>query len=181
MKKIFTLLAIIFCVATASAQRASDMGDFSGDYDSDEDWNHSSVFVEAAVGPYVGMYASDYGLGCAVAVGYRLHIANGFCWDIAKIGFSAGLSDIEYSSGLRFLTGLRYNSPCVIGDKSIYINAAAGYHMVLEHSYCSGIAYEAGFGVNLTRHISLGFTCEGGKSDYDENLAMLGLKLGVQF
>lgn len=192
MKKLFLLFAIAFSVATTSAQRASDMGVFNNDND---DWNHSSAFVETSLGAVVGD-VSETGFGWGVGVGYRWHIANGICWDIVKAGMNTDVLNFTDALTVKALSGIRYNSPRIIGDKSLFVNAAFGYHLNTSNTDINGFAYEVGTGINLSKHISLGLSWEGFAASYDVEIrkgkkvtyrevnshwGTIGVKLGVQF
>jgi opacity protein-like surface antigen len=190
MKKLFAIIAVALCVVTASAQRASDMGIFSNnEY---EDWNHSAVFVETAIGAIVGDVDTDFGWN--VGLGYRWHISYGFCWDVLKLGINTIPSNFSKETlDWRVLSGFRYNSPRFIAGKSLYANVAFGYH-ILDGGKDGkhGLAYEIGAGINLTRHLSLGISWDASsynstytykKNSYSENISwgIVGLKLGCQF
>jgi hypothetical protein len=190
MKKLFAIIAVALCVVTASAQRASDMGIFSNnEY---EDWNHSAVFVETALGATTGDIG-DTDLGWSLGIGYRWHITSGFCWDILKLAANAEPSNFEDTVDCRLLSGFRYNSPRVLVGKSLYANVAFGYHFLdgdIDGRH--GFAYELGAGINLTRHLSLGINWEAssynttykvGKKETSDKISwgIVGLKLGCQF
>jgi hypothetical protein len=189
MKKLFAILAVVLSVATASAQRASDMGVFSGN--DLEDWNHSAAFIETHLGAVVGDVA-DTGFGWGFGIGYRWHISSGFCWDVAKLAANTDVTNFTDMLDVRVLSGFRYNSPRFVAGKSLYLNAAFGYHIMTQDSDYKGFAYEVGTGVNLTRHLSLGLTWDAssykyeyyyGRKEYSgtTNWGTVGLKLGVQF
>lgn len=184
MKKlIFATLLSLFAIPSF-AQRASD-ADVSS-WGGDESWNHSGAFTELVLGGVVGDMDGDFGVG--VNLGYRLHIWNGICWDVLKVGINGGVSHLSDTLDMRFISGLRYNTPAVVGGKSLYLNCAFGYHFLTDNTDLDGFAYEVGAGVNLNPNFSMGITWEASQaetdgyySDYDYNWGIIGLKLAYQF
>lgn len=188
MKRLIAILVVAISMATASAQRAADMGIFSG---SNDDWNHSSMFVETHLGAVVGDVSST-GFGWGVGLGFRLHLIDGLCWDVVKVGMNTDVLNFVDMLDVRFLSGLRYNSPRFIADKSLYLNFALGYHLFTECTTYSGFAYEVGGGINLSRNLSMGITWEASHTTAEEyffgdyydvklNWGTVGLKLAYQF
>lgn len=152
--------------------------------------NHSGIFLNPTIGLLTGDLDKD--LGIDLTVGYRFHIVNGFNWDIAKIGISTGVSDAQGNLTLRFLSGLRYNSPAMFGGKSLYADCAFGYSFMTEEPDLGGFAYEVGAGINLSRKVSLGIVWEGNNPRYSwadnyyeytlkANYGTVGFRLGLNF
>ncbi|MDE6160299.1 MAG: porin family protein, partial [Muribaculaceae bacterium] len=173
---------MIFSVLAVNAQRAGEATVWSND----NDINHSGFFLNPTIGVEAGDVSTDFGID--VTLGYRWHIANGFNWDILKIGANTGVSNFAELMTLRFLTGIRYNSAPVIGDKSLYADFGMGYGLMTDDTDFGGFVYEIGVGVNLTRKISLGLVWEGNCMKYSDDYweysahyGLFGLRLGVNF
>ena len=186
MKKLFSILAALAVAVsvTASAQRA---GEFN--LSNNEDWSHSGVFSELGVGVTLGDLDAD--LGLSLGLGYRYHINNGFCWDIAKVTYYVPCVTTAFaeSSSMRFISAIRYNSAPLLGDMPLYATFGVGYQLNVDDTdRWKGFAYEIGLGVNMSRSCSLGLVWEGNVAHYDTyygsenaNFGILGAKLGVQF
>lgn len=178
MKKLLLALAMVFCVAGAQAQRASEAAVWSEDNDA----AHSGFFVNPVLGAYVGDI-DDTGFGFGADLGYRLHLTSGLHWNILTAGWNSGLinggEDIEYLSNVRILTGARYNTPRILAGKSMYVNFDLGCS-INTYSSDAAFAYNLGVGVNLSRLISLGVAWDGISKD-GYNLGIIGLKLGINF
>ncbi len=186
MKKILTTLLLFCCILTLNAQRAGE----ASIWNDNSDINHSGFFLNPTLGVMVGDVDTDFGID--ITVGYRWHIASGFSWDILKIGANTGVSNFADLMTLRFLSGIRYNSPEIIADKSLYADFSLGYCLLTDDTECNGFAYEIGAGINLTRTFSLGIVWEGNNPKYSWedsyykyttkfNYGTFGVRLGLNF
>lgn len=186
MKKVISIIfaAIMAFGISANAQHA---GEFNFQ---ESDWNHSGFFAEIGLGVACGDINTDMGL--SVGLGYRYNLGNGFQWDILKAAYYVPTVTTEFGDGssMRFLTGIRYQSHPILGDKPLYGTFSAGYQMnVSDFDYWHGFAYEFGLGVLLSRNCSLGLVWEGDVAHYNfgsygsenMNFGIFGLKLGIQF
>lgn len=185
MKKFLLLLAVAVAgVSTVMAQRAGELNVWQGDQN---DWNHSGVFADGGLGLFCG--DTDTNFGIEVNVGYRWHLYEGLCWDVVKGGIQLYCSDIiADASTARFLSGLHYNSPRFIADKSLYISTAFGYQFMWGDTEMGGLAYEVGAGINLTPNFSAGINWSGNNTKYDYYLfsgtskwGLLSLRFSYQF
>lgn len=175
MKKIFVILALIFSVLTAKVQAVSIWNQGSG-------INHSGAFINPAVGLQCGDVDDDFGI--AVNVGYRWHLGSGFNWDVVSFGINTGVSNFSEMLDMRFLTGLRYNTPQIFAGKSLYLNCGFGYHFLTDNTDINGFAWEVGGGVNINRGLSLGLIYEGSKYSkhgWGAKWGIVGLRLGLNF
>lgn len=186
MKKILTTLMLLCCILVANAQRAGE----ASIWNDNSDINHSGFFLNPTIGVMTGDVDTDFGID--ITVGYRWHIASGFSWDILKIGANTGVSNFSDLMTLRFLSGIRYNSPEIIGDKSLYADFSLGYCLLTDDTDLNGFAYEVGAGINLTKSISVGIVWEGNNPKYSWEDAYykytekfsygtFGVRLGLNF
>lgn len=183
MKKFWTAFVFVLGLAAANTQSVSAAWD--------DDCNHSGVFLNPTVGVTVGDVDTDFGVG--LGLGYRWHITNGICWDVASVGASTGVSNFTEQLNLRILSGLRYNSPALFADKGLYGSFGLGYQFCTDNTDISGLAYEVGAGINFSRTISLGFVWEGNCASYtvvgprnytvdvDSHWGTFGVRLGINF
>lgn len=138
-----------------------------GGYWDDDDWNRSGLFLDGGIGVYCGDVNNE--LGIEANIGYRLHLVDGLCWDIAKGGVQLWCADgFSDSSTARFLTGFRYNTPRFVGDKSLYVSTAFGYQFMWGETDINGLAYEVGAGVNLSSKVALGINWNGSNSSFKD-------------
>lgn len=179
MRKILTLIAALCCFVSVNAAEAPF-------WDDDADIDHSGLFANPTIGLMTGDVDND--LGIDLTIGYRWNFTEGFSWDIVKVGANTGVSNFTENMTLRFLSGLRYNSPEIIWDKSLYADVALGYCVLTDVTDLNGFAYEIGGGFNLTPHISLGLVWEGNCPTFDfygdtykVNYGTIGLRLGLNF
>lgn len=190
MKKFLTLITILFFSLSSYGHCKGNSFNNHGN----RRINHSGIFLNPTVGLLTGDLDED--LGVDLTLGYRFHIVNGFSWDIAKIGFSTGVSDAQGRLTMRFLSGLRYNSPAMFGGKSLYADCAFGYSFLTDETDFGGFAYEVGAGINLSRKVSLGIVWEGNNPRYSwvenyvdnyyeytikANYGTIGFRLGLNF
>lgn len=187
MKKFLTVFAILCGFMSANAQRAAE----ASIWESDDNINHSGIFVNPSLGVVLGNADTDFGVD--LTLGYRWHIGNGFNWDVAKIGAFTGVSDFSDLMSIRILSGFRYNSAPILGDKSMYVDFSVGYSFRTTETSIGGFAYEIGVGANLSRTISLGLVWEDNRHSADVYIpywgegtlkyhyGLLGLRLGLNF
>ncbi len=182
MKKLLTVIAALCCILGASAQRAGE----ATIWNDNSEYNHSGFFINPTLGVITGDVDTDFGID--LTLGYRWNFAGGLSWDILKVGANTGVSNFSDLMTLRFLSGIRYNSPEVIGDKSLYADFSLGYCLLTEDTDFSGFAYEVGAGVNLSPSVSLGIVWEGNNPRYEDDFYIykfsygtFGLRLGLSF
>lgn len=178
MKKVLVAFALIFSVFAAKAQLASE----GAVWNEDAGVNHSGVFLNPSIGYVTGDI--DSGFGVSLNLGYRWHVGSGFNWDILSVGANSEVSNFTETLDLRFLTGVRYNSPAVLAGKSLYANFGLGYHLLTDNTDIGGFAWEIGAGVNLSSKVSVGIIYEA--SHYSEdgasaNWGLVGARVGFNF
>lgn len=185
MKKLLIAIAMICSVISVSAQRAGDATTWNDKLD-EGDFNHSGFFLNPTIGVTAGDVETGFGVG--VGLGYRWHIASGFNWDIVKAEAMTDVSNFTDALAVRFMSGIRYNSPVLFSDKGLYADFGIGYQFMTSDTDNSGVAYEIGVGLNLTRTVSLGLVWEGNSSsyesygyDFDAHWGMFGVRLGLNF
>jgi hypothetical protein len=178
MKRNILLLFLACCIANVSAYANSDTTEATDPIDAitpSDDLNCSSFYIETAVAVFLDQYATDY--VTAVAGGYRKYVKNGIHWDILKLRLNNYQLNVFDPFSLQFLTGIHYNSPHKISNKSIYVNGAIG---CLTDFVYAGFTFEAGAGLNINRTLSLGIVCDG-FFETDYAAGGIGLQLGIQF
>ncbi len=183
MKKFIVFFALIAGVFSMSAQRAGEFSMWNNEVS--YDINHSGLFLNPTVGLQTGDVEDDFGL--SLQLGYRWHIGSGFNWNVLSVGANTGVSNFTDMLDLRFLSGVRYNSPEILAGKSLYADVAFGYNYLTEMEE-GGFAYEVGVGVNLNRSVSLGLVWEGSKVSYEDGWydfsakwGIVGIRLGLNF
>jgi len=193
MKKLLIAIAMICSVMSVSAQRAGDATSWNDKSVVEGDFNHSGFFLNPTIGVTAGDV--DTGFGVGLGLGYRWHIGSGFNWDIVKADAITDVSNFTDALTVRFQTGVRYNSPVLFSDKGLYADFGIGYQFNTNDTDMSGVAYEIGIGLNMTRTISLGLVWEGNSSSYeyyvpgryggtydvDSHWGMFGVRLGLNF
>lgn len=194
MKKLLFAIAMICSVLSVSAQRAGDATAWNDSKAVESDFNHSGFILNPTIGVMTGDVETGFGIG--VDLGYRWHISSGFNWDIITAGISTNSAEFSDNLNVRLLSGFRYNSPAIFGDKGLYANLGLGYQLMTSDTDLGGFAYEVGVGINLTRIVSLGLVWEGntastsysyksGRNWYEEDVnyhwGMFGVRLGLNF
>lgn len=160
MKKVFLILIFILTTIGGFAQNA----------------NRSGIFCEVGIGSVVRdnslietkinyqplnngkikreiVYVYDNGLKLNIALGYRFSTSRYFAIEL-KGEAEAG----EYgqkSLYLGVLPGIRYTSPELIGNMSIYTTLNAGF-FINKDSAAQNPSFSIGVGLNLTTHFYLG-------------------------
>lgn len=178
MKKILTIVVVILCALSVRCQ-------------STENYTHSGIFADVSAGLFNDSYGNDFGIG--LKAGYRYHIYEGICWDVASIGANTCIGWHGEEFNLRFLSGIHYDLPKNILTKSLYANLDLGYCLSTYDTSCGGFAYDIGLGINLTRLISLGLVWEGSlwrqeytiadglRLKFKENFGTIGIQFGLNF
>lgn len=183
MRKLMILMVVVVSAITASAQRASD-ADLS--WYGDDDINHSGIFADLSA----GCLTTNTDFAASLKLGYRWNFNESFSWDVISIGAGTGVSAFTDYLALRFLTGIRYNTPEELIGKSLYFNVGLGYSRMVDDTEMEGgaFAYEIGGGVALSRLISLGIVWEGSSGFADGTdsknsmiWGLIGVKLGINF
>lgn len=147
MKKI---LVFAVCVITAGAAMAQGW-DFS--VSKSEDLKRNQFAIELGVGS-----ASDINVDLGFC--WRMNFSKYVAWDV--LTFKA-LADVAYddildATILELLTGVRGTSPVFYKNMSAYLTAKAGYAVACQDIDGDGeFAFELGVGVNLTRHLYVGY------------------------
>jgi opacity protein-like surface antigen len=142
MKKVFLLLVMIMLCGFANAQ----YWNFKGGYET----NRHNLGVELALGG-TGDMTVDLGLK------WMINFNENLAWDVLTVRAGADVehSFVESIVG-ELMTGPRIISP-EFGDMTAYLNGRAGYAHHFDSSE-GGFAYEFGAGINVTPHISLGYS-----------------------
>lgn len=154
MKKILSsLLSIVLCTGIASAQD----WDFGNSYEN----KLHNVGIELGLGSGFGEdFTVDFGLRWQ----YNLH--ENFAWDVITIKAIADVKKHCFKESITptVLSGFRVISPNFIG-LTAYANARVGYAYNVDNED-GGFAYEVGVGVNVTKHVYIGYAFNDNKVDY---------------
>lgn len=163
-KTVFLLLMVLGCTM-AKAQDWS----FGGD---SYETKRNNFGIELGVGG-TGDVTVDLG------VKWQTNLHENIAWDVITL---KALADVENDLGEsctgQLMTGLRLLSPEFSG-MTIYANARAGYAHNFDSSN-GGFAFEAGVGVNVTRHIYLGYAYNQFKLD-DVKVKYHAFRVGFLF
>jgi opacity protein-like surface antigen len=92
-----------------------------------------------------------------LGVKWMMNFNEYIAWDVLTVRAGADVENsfVESIVG-ELMSGPRFTTP-EFGDMSVYLNGRAGYAHHFDSSE-GGFAYEIGAGINVTPHISLGYS-----------------------
>lgn len=176
MKKILLLLLVAFTCAAANAQLVTSTTVSK----QKKEARNSGMFLEVGIGKLGGDVEGD-GAAMDLGLGYRYGFSEYVAWDILKVKAMAELSHFSESITPQFMTGVRGTSPVLFADMTAFASFSLGYGRAIDMED-GGFAYEIQVGVNVTPRFNVGFVFDSQKlSDWDANMNLCGLRLGVRF
>lgn len=180
MKKFLLLAIMAVFVSSANAQlMTSRMTTVKN--------NHTSkIWFDFGAGAYTGDVVNT-GLGVELGFRWTQMFGESFGWDILKISAQADTKHFTETLNPQVKTGVRYVSPVLFGNQSLYANAAVGYGLFTDNTDANGFAWEIGAGINITPRFSAGivynsqnYSMEIYKSGSKNfSVGYIGLRLGL--
>ncbi len=146
----------------------------------------SKVWIDLGAGAFTGDVENS-GLGVDLGLRYTHMFSESIGWDILKLSAQTDTKNFTEALDVQLKTGVRYVSPVVFGDQSIYANAALGYGLFTDNTDAHGLAWEVGAGVNITPRFSVGVVYNSQhysiedyhKNDHGYNVGLISLRLGI--
>ncbi|MBR1469449.1 MAG: outer membrane beta-barrel protein [Prevotella sp.] len=148
----------------------------------------STVWIDLGPGLYTGD-VDDAGAGIDLGIRFTKMFGGGIGWDIFKASAQTGTSKFTEILDVQAKTGVRYVSPVLFGNQSLYANlgAGAGYYTDMDKF---GFVWEVGAGINITPRVSLGIAYNShsfsqeiydGRRTEDKsfNVGLISLRLGI--
>ena len=176
MKKLFLLLLVAFTCVAANAQLVTSTTVTK----QKKAPSNSGMFLEVGVGKLGADWEGD-GVAMDLGLGYRYGFSQYLAWDILKVKAMAELSNFSESITPQVMTGIRGTSPELFANMTAFASFSLGYGREIDIED-GGFCYEIQVGVNITPKYNVGFVYDSQKlSDWDANLSLAGLRLGVRF
>lgn len=155
-RTLFIIVFITLLPVVLSAQYATGKTD-GGTYKTEsenKDWVHSGLYISAGAG------LSDNASGSFDAhIGYRSALSNHWSWDIINLGYYSQNFPDSHSNSLRATTAIRYTSSPIesLFNRHAYVTLGGGtqFNDKINTNKWS-IAADLGFGLELSRHFSIG-------------------------
>ena len=173
MKKLLLIAVLFIMASTANAQLLTS----TTLYETKQP--HRNHFaLDLGFGGYTG---DIEGGGLALELGFRdtYDINEYLSVDIIKIGAHSGTDDIGGLLNLQAKTGVRGFTPILFGQSRMYANFGLGYGYFTDAEK-GGFAWEVGAGLDITRHIAVGFVYNTNKF-YSYNISTIGGRVGFTF
>jgi len=175
MKKLFLLLLVAFTYSMANAQLVT-----STTVTKKKNVSNSGMFLEVGIGKFGADWEGD-GVAMDLGLGYRHGFSQYVAWDILKVKAMAELSNFSESITPQVMTGIRGTSPVLFANMTAFASFSLGYGHEIELE-SGGFCYEIQAGLNITPKFNIGFVYDSQKvSDWDANVSLAGLRLGVRF
>lgn len=176
MKKLFLLLVVAFTCVAANAQLVTSTT-VSKQKKADRS---SGMFLEVGVGKLGADWEGD-GVAMDLGLGYRHGFSQYVAWDILKVKALAELGNFSESITPQIMTGIRGTSPVLFANMTAFASFSLGYGHEIDLE-SGGFCYEIQAGINITPKFSVGFVYDSQKvSDYEANIGLAGLRLGIRF
>lgn len=152
MKKLLTLILIAFMAVSANAQLISGRTKTKVKRPQND-----FFFVETTIGVNTNPDGDD-GTRCGwnFGFGWRHKVTENHFLDAVKFKYSTNFLNVHQ---LKLMTGYRYNTAKFINDRiSMYFNGGLGLALDLGGDALPGLAYDLGFGFNVTKNFYVGLT-----------------------
>lgn len=173
MKKLFlTIVCALVCIG-ASAQLLT-----STSVAVKKQKSATSVWFDFGPGFYTGDVA-DTSLGIDLGLRVNHAFTDAISWDIIKIKAQSDVNNISEMLALQALTGVRYTSPVLFGNSSLYGAVGLGYSYFVD-TEDGGFDWDVSVGINLSPRFSVGI----GYNSCAVNDATVGyasVRLGLRF
>jgi len=172
MKKLLLIAVLLMTAAVVNAQLLTS----TTVYGTKQTRNHFAIDLS------FGGYTGDLdGGGLALELGFRdtYDINEYFSVDILKISAHSGTDDFGGLLNLQAKTGVRGFTPILFGQSRMYGNVGLGYGYFTDAKK-GGFAWEIGAGLDITRHVAVGFVYNTNKY-YSFNISTIGGRVGFTF
>lgn len=144
MRKLFVVMGLLLCCMVVKAQ--------------DDDLKKNQWAVEAGVGG-TGVTTIDLG------VRWQMNFYPNVAWDVLTVKALAAPDSFSETIMPQVMTGLHLTSPKFVG-MSAYFIGRAGYGYWIDKE-AGGFCFEVGGGINVTKHIYVGYAYNHQKGTYD--------------